>query len=106
MNSKLIIYNVTVSVDKSIVKDWLNWMRNDHIPEIISTKIFNKAQINRVITENDSGNTFAVSYSCKSMKDLHNYQVNYAPLLQKKHLKKFGDKALAFRTIMEVIDIF
>ena len=46
----MIIYNVTVSVDKSIVKDWLEWMRNDHVPEIISTKIFNKAQIKRVIT--------------------------------------------------------
>ena len=102
----MIIYNVTVSVDKSIVNDWLKWMRNDHVPEIISTKIFNKAQINRLITENDSGHTFAVSYSCKSMKDLHKYQVNYAPLLQQKHFKKFGDKAVAFRTIMEVIDIF
>ena len=102
----MIVYNVTVSVDKSIVKDWLKWMRNDHVPEIISTKIFNKAQINRLITENDSGYTFAVSYSCKSMKDLHSYQVNYAPLLQQKHFKKFGDKAVAFRTIMEVIDVF
>ena len=102
----MIVYNVTVSVDKSIVKDWLNWMRSYHIPEIISTKIFNKAQINRVITENDSGNTFAVSYYCKSMKDLHYYQVNYASLMQQKHFKKFGDKAVAFRTIMEVIDVF
>ncbi len=80
----MIIYNVTVGVDESIIKDWLNWMRDDHIPEILSTKIFTKAQINRVITKDDSGHTFAVSYSCNSMIDLHNYQVNYAPLLQKK----------------------
>ena len=106
MNSTMIIYNVTVSVDKSIVKDWLKWMRNDHVPEIISTKIFNKAQIKRVITQNDSGHTFAVSYRCKSMQDLHNYQVNYAPLLQQKYFKKFGDKAVAFRTILELIDEF
>tara|TARA_B100001564_G_C20562810_1_gene634555 strand:+ start:743 stop:1051 length:309 start_codon:yes stop_codon:yes gene_type:complete len=102
----MIIYNVTIGIDESIIQDWLNWMRNDHIPEILSTKIFTKAQINRVITNNDSGYTFAVSYSCNSMKDLHNYQVNYAPLLQQKHSKKFGDKVVSFRTIMEVIDVF
>lgn len=102
----MIIYNVTVSVDESIVQDWLQWMKNNHIPEILSTKIFIKAQINRVITQNDSGQTYALSYTCKSMKDLHKYQVNHAPLLQQKHSKKFNDKAVAFRTIMEVLDVF
>ena len=33
----MIIYNVTVGVDKSIEADWLAWMKEVHIPDVIKT---------------------------------------------------------------------
>ena len=102
----MIIYNVTVSVEESIKTDWLNWMKTEHIPEVMAAAVFTKAQINRVIFQGDSNNTFAIAYTCLSMKDLHKYQVNFAAELQEKHLARYGDKAVAFRTIMEVIEEF
>ena len=102
----MIIYNVTVSVEESIKTDWLNWMNIEHIPEVMATGVFTKAQINRVIIQGDSNNTFAIAYTCPSMKDLHQYQIKFAPELQQKHVARYGDKAVAFRTIMEVIKEF
>ena len=102
----MIIYNVTVSVDENIHVEWLNWMITEHIPEIMSTGFFIKAQINRVIEEQDSSCTFAIAYTCVSMKELHEYQINFASELKKKHSKRFGKNALAFRTLMEVIEEF
>jgi len=37
------------------------------------------------------------------MKDLHQYQINFATELQQQHVARYGDKAVAFRTLMEVI---
>ena len=102
----MIIYNVTVSVEESIKTDWLNWMKTKHIPEVMAAAVFTKAQINRVIVQGDSNHTFAIAYTCPSMKDLHQYQINFAAELQEKHLARYGDKAVAFRTIMEVIEEF
>ena len=102
----MIIYNVTVSVEESIKTDWLNWMKTEHIPEVMAAAVFTKAQINRVIVQGDSNNTFAIAYTCPSMKDLHQYQVKFAPDLQQKHAARYGDKAVAFRTLMEVIQEF
>ena len=102
----MIIYNVTVSVEESIKTDWLNWIKTEHIPEVMAAAVFTKAQINRVIVQGDSNNTFAIAYTCPSMKDLHQYQVNFAAELQENHLARYGDKAVAFRTIMEVIEEF
>jgi len=99
----MIIYNVTVSVEESISEDWLIWMQDVHIPEVMATGVFSKSQINRVIVQGDSGNTYAIAYTCASMKNLHQYQVKYAPELQQKHIARYGDKAVAFRTLMEVI---
>ena len=102
----MIIYNVTVSVEDSIQSEWLNWMKTEHIPEVMVCGVFIKAQINRVIGQTDSDNTFAIAYTCSSMKELHQYQIKFAPALQKKHNDKFGEKAIAFRTLMEVIEEF
>ena len=102
----MIIYNVTVSVEESIKTDWLNWMKTEHIPEVMAAAVFTKAQINRVIVQGDSNNTFAIAYTCPSMKDLHQYQINFSAELKQKHLARYGDKAVAFRTIMEVIEEF
>ena len=102
----MIIYNVTVSVEESITSDWLNWMKTEHIPEVMTCGIFSKAQINRVIDQGDSNNTFAIAYTCSSIKDLHQYQIKFSSGLQQKHLDRYGDKAVAFRTIMEMIEEF
>ena len=102
----MIIYNVTVSVEESITTEWLNWMKSEHIPELMACGIFIKAQINRVIVEADSNNTFAIAYTCSTMKDLHRYQSHFSAGLQGKHIARYGDKVVAFRTIMEVIEEF
>tara|TARA_B100001250_G_C19554484_1_gene680534 strand:- start:250 stop:558 length:309 start_codon:yes stop_codon:yes gene_type:complete len=102
----MIIYNVTVSVEESITNDWLDWMKIKHIPEVMACGVFTKAQINRVITQGDSNNTFAIAYNCASMKDLHQYQINFSDKLQQKHIARYGDKVVAFRTIMESVKEF
>ena len=102
----MIIYNVTVSVEENAKNDWLNWMKTEHIPEVMACGIFTKAQINHVIVQADSDNTFAIAYTCSSMKELHQYQIKFAPELQKEHDEKFKEKAIAFRTLMEVIEEF
>jgi len=100
----MIIYNVTVSVEESITSDWLNWMTTEHIPEMMAYGIFTKGQINRVIAQRDSNNTFAITYNCSSMKDLHYYQIKFSAELQEKHIARYGDKVVAFPTIIEMIE--
>jgi len=102
----MIIYNVTVSVEESIKADWLTWMQDVHIPQVMAIGVFTKSQINRVIVQGDSDNTFAIAYTCKTMKDLHRYQVKFAPNLEQKHVDRYGTKAVDFRTLMEVIQEF
>ena len=101
----MIIYNVTCSVDANISEEWLRWMKDHHIPKVMNTGIFIETQINRVISdERNKLVTYAIQYTCKTMKDLHRYQVKFAPSLQKDHSDKYGSKVVAFRTLLDVID--
>ena len=102
----MIIYNLTFSVNDDIKDKWLKWMRTEHIPEVMACGIFTKAKISHIIATVDSDNTFAIAYSCSSMKELHRYQIKFAEKLQKKHTLIFGNKAVVFRTLMEIIEEF
>ena len=31
----MIIYNVTISIDKEVENYWLDWMKNTHIPDVM-----------------------------------------------------------------------
>lgn len=97
------IYNVTVTVEKEIHSDWLKWMKEIHIPDVMRTGLFTENKICKLVTEN-SEITYAVQYTFQKMEDLNKYQQEHAPRLQKEHTEKFKDKFAAFRTILEIIE--
>jgi len=100
----MIIYNVTVKIDNEVHDEWLQWMKEVHIPDVMNTGLFVDNKICRVIKHEEDGTTYAIQYTCKDMATLHKYQVHHAATLQADHTKKYKDKFVAFRTLMEIID--
>lgn len=100
----MIIYNVTINVDESIHKQWLDWIKI-HIPKVLATGKFKEAKLTRVLVDEQMGGiTYSVQYRALSKKALEDYYLNYANTLRKEGLQLFGDKTVAFRTELEVID--
>jgi hypothetical protein len=99
----MIIYNVTVSVDYSAHDEWLNWMKQIHIPEVMETGKFIDCKMSKILADEEGGKSYSIQYLCKNMEVLESYQENEAPALQQKHSKLFGGKTHAFRTILEVV---
>jgi hypothetical protein len=98
---KMIIYNVTLKVDKDVAEEWLQWMKEKHVPDVMDTGYFLDNQIYRVMIDEEDGITFSVQYKCSSMDDLKEYQNKYAPSLQKEHSLRYANKFVAFRTLLE-----
>lgn len=98
-----IIYNVTIQVEKDIAEEWLSWMKEVHIPDVMATKMFESYQITRIIKDQPDGVSFAVQYTCTDMKTLHKYQIQHAQKLQAEHTERYQGKFVAFRTLMEIV---
>ena len=96
------IYNVTVNIDESAHDEWLAWMKETHIPDVMDTGLFLSNRILQVMVEEESGTTYSVQYEVKDMETLQLYQEVYAAKLQQEHIDKFKDKFVAFRTILRV----
>jgi hypothetical protein len=98
-----IIYNITVSVDEAVHLDWLHWMKEIHVPEVVATGYFDSGRICRVLAHEEGGVTYAIQYIAKSMDHYNDYQSESAPSLQAKHNERFGKHAAAFRTVLEIL---
>ncbi len=101
----MIIYNVTINIDDSCHDEWLDWMKNTHIPDMLATKKFTEARILKVLVEEEmGGTTYSVQYTTKNKETLHTYYEEDAARLRQEGLKKFADKFVAFRTELEILN--
>jgi len=100
-----IIYNVTTQVDHRIAEDWLKWLKEEHIPDIIATGCFTNATILRLIEVDETpGPTYAIQYHTEGKALYNRYIEDFAEEMRKKAIVKWGDRFIAFRSVLQVVN--
>jgi len=100
----MILYNVTVAVDKKIEEEWLIWMKNVHIPEVMETNQFEFFKFFKVMnTEDPASSSYSVQYFAEGIGNVQLYMSAFAPELQQKALLRWPDQIAAFRTLLEAV---
>jgi len=98
------IYNVTINVEETIINNWLVWMKETHIPEMLATGKFSKALMTKVLVEEEMGGvTYSVQYTTDSKATLQKYYKEDAEKMRSDGSKRFAGKFVAFRTELEIV---
>ncbi len=98
----MIIYNVTVSVNSNRVEEWIEWMKDKHIPEMMQTELFAGYEFHKLLEQDETeGLTFVIQYQLNNKEDYDLYIERHAPIMRDKTSKKFASDVIAFRTLME-----
>lgn len=97
------IYNVTINIQEDIHDKWVDWMKNEHIPDMLNTGKFVKALMTKVMVNEEMGGvTYSVQYTAESKQMLERYYAEDAQTLRSKSAP-FEGKFVAFRTELEVV---
>jgi hypothetical protein len=100
----MIIYNVTINIDNDVADEWLQWMQQVHIPDVMNTGCFLENHVLRVMADEDSGGrTYSIQYLCSDMSVYEQYKEAYAPALQAEVNEKYKGRFVAFRTLLEIV---
>jgi hypothetical protein len=101
----MILYNVTVNIEKDVELDWVNWMKETHIPDVLATGMFIESKFYKILHDSEDGSVnYSVQYFADKMENLMQYQNSFAQQLQDDVKKKFGEKFVAFRTLLETVE--
>ncbi|GAA0754890.1 DUF4286 family protein [Psychroflexus lacisalsi] len=99
----MFIYNVTTNIEVNVHDEWVEWMKNIHIPAMLQTGKFEGATMSRVdVVESMGGITYSVQYKIQNKVTLERYFEENAEEL-KKQTKLFEGQFVSFRTEMEIV---
>jgi len=98
------IYNVTTNIQDAAREQWLKWMNETHIPDMLATGKFTSAKLCQVLVEEDmGGTTYSAQFTTPDKQTLEAYYKEDAPRLREDVVKLFANQFVSFRTELQVI---
>jgi hypothetical protein len=99
------LYNVTINIEEDVEQEWLRWMKDTHIPEVMSTGRFFENKVMKLLNEQPdaTGTTYSIQYFARTLGDIEYYLNHEAESLRQEHTNKYKDKFVAFRTVLEQV---
>ena len=104
VSSHMLLYNVTVIINETIEDDWLAWVKNEHIPAVMSAGSFISQRLLKVLNSPNEGVTYCLQYIADSQNTINNYSSAYEQEHLAQHYQNFGQDVALFNTLMEFID--
>lgn len=100
----MILYNITINVDLRIEREFLRWMKDVHMPDVMATGLPVTNNVLKLLTEVDNGGaTYTFQYWFQTMEDFVTYQSLHQPLLQQQVADRYADRYASFRTLLEEV---
>ena len=101
----MIAYNITGKIRWDILEDWLSWQLEERIPRVLSTGTFDSYRLYRLLDQEDEdGPTFVTQYFTTSLGRYRQFMSDFAPIFQEEGQRKWGDRYIAFHTLMETVE--
>ena len=99
----MIIYSVKVTVEAAMEREWLDWMRRVHVPDVLRTGCFAGGTIYRLVESKSDEPTYVIQYRCSAMEEYQRYCDHFAVPLQKEHSDRFSGRFRASRQILREV---
>jgi hypothetical protein len=100
----MIIYNDTIIVEPSAEQEWLEYMKQEHIPAIMATGCFSSYRILNVIDSPNEGITYCIQYNANDIQKFNDYYNEHLYRFQEIHQERFAERFVMFNTLMKTVE--
>jgi len=100
----MLLYNVTIGIDKDAEDRWLSWIKENHIPRVMETGLFKQVRMFKVIQdESDDTISYSIQYFAASLDQVLQYLEKFAPNIMEDHRMMFLHKHVVFNTLLQEV---
>jgi len=102
----MILYSITINIEKVVHDQWLDWIRAHHVPTILKTGLILDNKILKLFNEeeNNTGITYSFQFFFRDFEALEIYQREFEPGIDNELYKNYSSQFVEFRTVLEVIE--
>jgi phage shock protein A len=98
------LYSVTIHIQKAAEQEWLEFMQQKHIADVLDKGYFTKASMRKVMNGTDENSVvYNIEYSADSIEHYEAYAQLAAPALQKDVSDRFAGKFTAQRAFYQIV---
>jgi len=98
----MLLYNVTVGIDKEIEFEWLAWMKQYYLPAAMQTGAFVEYKIYKVLTHEDEDSvSYSIQYFSDAIEKVVDYLNSDGKILVEEHRSRFKDRHVVFNTLLQ-----
>src|SRR5690349_19938443 len=100
----MLLYNITIGIDKEIEAEWLQSMKDQYIPVVMKTAMFVDSKFFKVLHDQDENSvSYSVQYFSETIEKVLQFVEQIDPEVNKQLQKKYKDRHVAFRTLLEEV---
>lgn len=99
------IYNVTFSVEKEIIEEFIAFVKSEFIPLSLECDGFSRPVLARVSHDLDpKTSNFALQFSADTVEDINLWYEDRGSGLFSRVMSRWGQRAVYFQTVLETIE--
>jgi hypothetical protein len=101
----MIVYNTTFHFNKAVADEGVAYLRKVFIPGVIAGGILLQPHLSQVMSfADEEGASFAVQFHVKDTDTLNEWLEQGGRAIHRTLIKRFGDEATGFTTLLEELD--
>lgn len=100
----MLIYNTTFQVDDEIHDNFIIWIKESYIPQVMEHGTLKAPRICKVLSHREEGSSYSLQWEVESSGLLHRWHMEQGLKLNEELTKIFANKVIGFPTLMEVIE--
>ncbi len=101
----MLIYNTTYNIEEEVLSNFLIWLQEAYVPEIEKNGILAHPRLLRVLShQEENSENFSLQWEVENSALLHRWHLEQGSALSEEMIKIFGNKVVAFPTLLEVME--
>lgn len=100
----MLLYNITINIDKELSNKWLNWMKQDYLIAAKETGLLQESRVMQLLfQEHMEGITYSVQLYFENQSKLDLYKSKHEDQIHQTLYKEFPQKFVEFKTLLEEV---
>ena len=97
----MILYNITSNVAHEVIDEWLSWLNNILIPEIMEVGVFNDFKFFQLLDIDEK--TYTIQFFCDNEQACREFISEAGPAFIRKSELMWGNSVYNFRSILKSV---